>query len=128
MSLPTIKRLESRPGPLAAHTSTVAALRKGIGGRRDRVYERESTRSAIVPNPTKLVAMSGRIPGPSQPGRKKRVGEMCLTSPKNQEVIKGQIFDCRIIQAGDPGRKGTSLSKGSPGVTGGSNGIQHFTP
>jgi hypothetical protein len=30
VSLPTIKRLESRPGPLAAHTSTVAALRRAL--------------------------------------------------------------------------------------------------
>jgi hypothetical protein len=30
VSLPTIKRLESRPGPLGAHGSTVAALRKAI--------------------------------------------------------------------------------------------------
>jgi transcriptional regulator with XRE-family HTH domain len=27
VSLPTIKRLEAKPGPLIAHTSTVAALR-----------------------------------------------------------------------------------------------------
>ena len=30
VSLPTIKRLESRPGPLGAHGSTVAALRKAL--------------------------------------------------------------------------------------------------
>jgi transcriptional regulator with XRE-family HTH domain len=30
VSLPTIKRLESRPGPLAAHGSTLAALRKAL--------------------------------------------------------------------------------------------------
>src|ERR1700737_2681983 len=30
VSLPTIKRLESRPGPLVAHTSTVAALRGAL--------------------------------------------------------------------------------------------------
>jgi transcriptional regulator with XRE-family HTH domain len=30
VSLPTIKRLESRPGPLGAHVSTVAALRKAL--------------------------------------------------------------------------------------------------
>jgi hypothetical protein len=30
VSLPTIKRLESRPGVLAAHGSTLAALRKAI--------------------------------------------------------------------------------------------------
>ena len=30
VSLPTIKRLESRPGIMAAHASTVAALRKAL--------------------------------------------------------------------------------------------------
>jgi hypothetical protein len=30
VSLPTIKRLESKPGPLAAHGSTLAALRKAL--------------------------------------------------------------------------------------------------
>jgi hypothetical protein len=30
VSLPTIKRLESRPGPLVAYTSTVAALRRAL--------------------------------------------------------------------------------------------------
>jgi transcriptional regulator with XRE-family HTH domain len=30
VSLPTIKRLESRRGPLGAHVSTVAALRKAL--------------------------------------------------------------------------------------------------
>jgi predicted transcriptional regulator len=30
VSLPTIKRLESRPGPLQAHVSTIAALRKAL--------------------------------------------------------------------------------------------------
>ena len=30
VSLPTIKRLESRPGIMAAHMSTVAALRKAL--------------------------------------------------------------------------------------------------
>ena len=30
VSLPTIKRLESKPGVLAAHTLTVAALKKGL--------------------------------------------------------------------------------------------------
>src|ERR1700729_4154598 len=30
VSLPTIKRLESTPGPLAAHGSTVTALRKAL--------------------------------------------------------------------------------------------------
>ena len=32
VSLPTIKRLESRPGIMAAHMSTVAALRKALEG------------------------------------------------------------------------------------------------
>jgi hypothetical protein len=30
VSLPTIKRLESKPGIMAAHLSTVAALRKAL--------------------------------------------------------------------------------------------------
>ena len=30
ISLPTIKRLESKPGPLEAHTSTVAALVRAL--------------------------------------------------------------------------------------------------
>jgi hypothetical protein len=30
VSLPTIKRLESRPGIMAAHASTIAALRKAL--------------------------------------------------------------------------------------------------
>ena len=30
VSLPTIKRLESRPGPMAAHESTVMALQKAL--------------------------------------------------------------------------------------------------
>ena len=30
VSLPTIKRLESRPGPLVAHASTLAALTRGL--------------------------------------------------------------------------------------------------
>jgi transcriptional regulator with XRE-family HTH domain len=30
VSLPTIKRLESKPGVVAAHTSTVTALRKSL--------------------------------------------------------------------------------------------------
>jgi transcriptional regulator with XRE-family HTH domain len=32
VSLPTIKRLESRPGILAAHGSTVAALKRALEG------------------------------------------------------------------------------------------------
>ena len=30
VSLPTIKRLESKPGAMAAHTSTIVALRKAL--------------------------------------------------------------------------------------------------
>jgi len=30
VSLPTVKRLESKPGIMAAHASTVAALRKAL--------------------------------------------------------------------------------------------------
>ena len=30
VSLPTIKRLEAKPGPLLAHASTVAALRRAL--------------------------------------------------------------------------------------------------
>ena len=30
VSLPTIKRLESKPGPMAAHLSTVVALKKAL--------------------------------------------------------------------------------------------------
>ena len=32
VSLPTIKRLESKPGPLEAHTSTAAALTRALEG------------------------------------------------------------------------------------------------
>ena len=49
ISLPTIKRLEFKPGPLEAHTSTVAALITRLRKSRHRIHRRKRRRPRCAP-------------------------------------------------------------------------------